>query len=67
MRTDKSLCREIDSARKCSNAENISYVNYKMFKHSKLNLAFSLETAKALFEQIESFLDKLIKIKTLCE
>ena len=67
LRTDKSLCEKIDNARKCLSAENISYVNYKMFKCLKLNSAFSLETAKALFEQIESFLDKLIKIKTLCE
>ena len=67
LRTDKSLHREINSARKHLSAENISYINYKIFKHSKLNSAFSLETAKALFEQIESFLNKLIKIKTSCE
>ena len=67
LRTDKSLCREIDSARKCSSAENISYVNYKVFKCSKLNSASSLEAVKASFEQIEPFLNKLIKIKTLCE
>ena len=67
LRTDKSLCREINSARKCLSAENISYMNYKTFKHSKLNSASSLEAAKVLFEQIESFLNKLAKIKTLCE
>ena len=67
LRTDKSLCRKIDSARKCLSAENISYVNYKMFKYSKLDLTFFLETAKVLFEQIKSFLNKLTKIKTLCE
>ena len=67
LRTDKSLHREIDSARKCSSAEDISYVNYKAFKRSKLNPASSLEAAKASFEQIEPFLDKLAKIKTSCE
>ena len=67
LRTDKSLHKKVDSARKCSSAEDISYVNYKVFKHSKLNSASSLETAKASFEQIEPFLNKLIKIKTLCE
>ena len=67
LRTDKSLHRKINSARKCSSVRNISYVNYKTFKHLKLDLTFSLETVKALFEQIESFLNKLIKIKTLCE
>ena len=67
MRTDKSLHRKINSARKCLSAENISYISYKMFKHSKLNSAFSLKAAKVLFEQIEPFLNKLTKIKTLCE
>ena len=67
LRTDKSLHREINSARKCLSAEDISYVSYKVFKHSKLDLASSLEAAKALFEQIEPFLNKLIKIKTSCE
>ena len=67
LRTDKSLHKEINSARKCLNTENISYVNYKTFKYLKLNSAFSLETAKTSFEQIESFLNKLIKIKTLYE
>ena len=67
LRTDKSLCRKVNSARKHLSAENISYVNYKMFKCSKLDPAFSLKAAKASFEQIEPFLNKLTKIKTLCE
>ena len=67
LRTDKSLCEKVNSARKHLSAENISYVNYKIFKCLKLNLTFSLETAKVSFEQIEPFLNKLIKIKTLCE
>ena len=67
LRTDKSLHREINSARKHLSAENISYVNYKVFKCSKLDLTSSLEAAKVLFEQIEPFLNKLTKIKTSCE